>query len=266
MDNEVEKTKLVQQQKSQLNLALVLTGVVMLVLLVILFYQNLKLKQELMQLKNPPANQITTLPSPSPIQLSSPKIADPSANWKTYTNKALTFKYPDYMSEDGSVLISQSPNFKVVAAEDSYMMNECMEQFSTEKYRNLVLRQFKRVVTGEMCSGGDATARETWVVKSADSFGPGITIEYFESNSATIKPIIYQILSTFRFIDEPTGSVCGGWNTGGEIICSCTGTLTKEICPKDAVCDSGDYFCSGQCGSCCWKGLPDNPLYPRCKT
>lgn len=47
---------------------------------------------------------------------------------------------------------------------------------------------------------------------------------------------------------------CGGWDSGGEIICDCSGKLIKPDCPAGVICDSGNYFCQGQCGNCCWRG------------
>ena len=50
-------------------------------------------------------------------------------------------------------------------------------------------------------------------------------------------------------------NICGGWDTFGETICSCQGKYTKDQCPSNAVCDGGNYYCSGQCGNCkCYAG------------
>lgn len=69
-----------------------------------------------------------------------------------------------------------------------------------------------------------------------------------------------------RFSPEPDNEVkCGGWDTSGETVCDCQGTITKSVCPLGAICDSGDYFCQGTCGSCCYKGAFDNPSYPKCQ-
>lgn len=68
------------------------------------------------------------------------------------------------------------------------------------------------------------------------------------------------------FSPEPDNEVkCGGWDTSGEIVCSCKGKLIKPECSQDTVCDSGDYLCQGTCGSCCYKGAFDNPSYPKCQ-
>lgn len=67
-----------------------------------------------------------------------------------------------------------------------------------------------------------------------------------------------------RFIQSLTEEeqvVCGGWDTGGEIVCDCSGKLIKPDCPSGTICDSGDYFCQGQCGSCCWRGTGDDVQY-----
>lgn len=66
---------------------------------------------------------------------------------------------------------------------------------------------------------------------------------------------------------EETNNIvkCGGWDSSGEIICECKGNLIKPECPQDRACDSGDYLCQGECGSCCYKGAFDNPAYPKCQ-
>lgn len=58
---------------------------------------------------------------------------------------------------------------------------------------------------------------------------------------------------------------CGGWDSSGEIICECKGNLIKPECPQDRACDSDDYLCQGECGSCCYKGAFNNPFYPKCQ-
>lgn len=58
---------------------------------------------------------------------------------------------------------------------------------------------------------------------------------------------------------------CGGWDTSGEIVCSCDGTLVKPTCAPGTVCDAGSYTCDGTCGSCCYKGIAENTKYPKCK-
>lgn len=66
-----------------------------------------------------------------------------------------------------------------------------------------------------------------------------------------------------RFVQQLTEGeqVCGGWDSGGEIVCECSGKLIKPGCPSGVVCDSGSYLCQGQCGSCCWRGAGDDVQY-----
>ncbi len=92
MDKDTEILKPTpHHSKSHLNLALTMTGAVLLVLLVIIFLQNQQLKQELNMIKSPPKIQITSLTSPT----LSPAI-DPTSYWKTYRDKifGFEFKYP----------------------------------------------------------------------------------------------------------------------------------------------------------------------------
>lgn len=76
-----------------------------------------------------------------------------------------------------------------------------------------------------------------------------------------------------KFIPVPEAQIdkkaviCGGWNTGGEIICDCSGELIKPDCPSGAMCDGGNYLCQGECGSCCWRGSGNVQYggpYPKC--
>jgi len=57
---------------------------------------------------------------------------------------------------------------------------------------------------------------------------------------------------------------CGGWDTSGEIVCSCSGMIIKSECSEGKICDSGTYTCKGSCGSCCFKGLGNTTQYPSC--
>lgn len=63
----------------------------------------------------------------------------------------------------------------------------------------------------------------------------------------------------------PTSNTCGGWDISGEIICSCSGTLTKPTCTPGEMCNLIEYTCDGTCTNCCYKGMGENLKYPRCK-
>lgn len=78
--------------------------------------------------------------------------------------------------------------------------------------------------------------------------------------------LVSDIISSFKFLDQnQTKQACGEWNPGGEIICECSGKLTKSACPKGAICDGEAYYCDGICGQCCYKGGSETSFYPKCK-
>jgi hypothetical protein len=61
-------------------------------------------------------------------------------------------------------------------------------------------------------------------------------------------------------------TICGGWDTFGEKICQCAGNYKKDSCPVGALCDSGNYFCSGICGMCkCYQGSASQGKEIKCK-
>jgi hypothetical protein len=58
--------------------------------------------------------------------------------------------------------------------------------------------------------------------------------------------------------NDQKGVACGGWDTYGDVVCGCDGTLEKTTCPTNASCDSGSYTCYGKCGICtCFQGRAD---------
>lgn len=139
-------------------------------------------------------------PSPSPVISSAPTGAGETANWKTYTNKNLSFKYPSEWSVNGVVITSNSPKVRmVVAPKDSTLMNECMERTGEETKNGLIVKRFTRVTTGAMCSTSDSSPREIWVVPSKDVYAPGISYEYSVTEGQQAEEILDQILSTFKF-------------------------------------------------------------------
>ena len=63
-------------------------------------------------------------------------------------------------------------------------------------------------------------------------------------------------ITYIEIIQPNTGKeICGGWDTYGEVVCDCTGSIQKDSCPSNAECDSGYYYCRGACGECrCFQG------------
>ncbi|MEK7165836.1 MAG: hypothetical protein AAB874_03455, partial [Patescibacteria group bacterium] len=96
MDKETEIIKTTPlPQKYNLNLTLLIIGGIVLVLLIILLFQNIEMKRELSILKSPPASQIILLPTPFPLM----ELSETTENWKTYTNDQykFTFKYSELL-------------------------------------------------------------------------------------------------------------------------------------------------------------------------
>jgi len=58
---------------------------------------------------------------------------------------------------------------------------------------------------------------------------------------------------------------CGGWDLGGEVICSCNGEYEKPPCPPDTLCSGGIYYCNGTCGDCkCYEGSEESDREIEC--
>ncbi len=155
----------------------------------VLAYQNYQLNQKLAQTISTPAS------STSPTA-----TADPTAGWKTYTGKYFSFRYPsDWTNSTQFEIKSSAPLVSIAINEGNSMMNECMERGSTEVKNGFVVINFKASNFGQMCSGGDLSKLQTWIVKDANSYGPGIQIFYSSNDSGQLNPIIQDILSTFKF-------------------------------------------------------------------
>ncbi len=116
MAKETESTNFaLHRQKSKLNLTIVVCGTLLLTLLIILYYQNQQLKQELNTLKSIPTNQITLLPSP----VSSSTSNYPMASWVTYTDSLNNFSYQhpqnlsvyskEQIQKDSTLLLAMIP-------------------------------------------------------------------------------------------------------------------------------------------------------------
>lgn len=135
---------------------------------------------------------------------------NPTANWKTYRDTDLSFKYPLAWKVTGTQI--EGTNLRVVidiVDRSSTIMSECMQLTSTKTrisnwtQSGLVVKFFSRVTTGIMCSTTDETPREIWIVPSEGATAPGISYRYSLPNETEAKKIFDQILSTFRFLDPP---------------------------------------------------------------
>jgi hypothetical protein len=151
----------------------------------------------------------TKAPLPSPVTQVSPTATliptatpDPTADWKTYSNDKLSFKYPPSWTIKANEIIASDPNIVInIATSDSILMNECMKLDKTEKRNNLIIKKFSRVTTGEMCLTDNPNPREIWIVPSESSYSPGISYSYSASSNPQAEELFYLILSTFKFTE-----------------------------------------------------------------
>lgn len=137
-----------------------------------------------------------------------------TVNWKTYTNEDLSFQYPADWLKSGIVI---SPDMPGVPHNDSYpymylnvfgkgstlksnaiTFNGCMEEISVQATNGVFVKKFKPIAIG-LCKDGNQTFRLMWIVPSATTYGPGVTINYYESDAEQVEQIVAQILSTFKF-------------------------------------------------------------------
>lgn len=194
--NQVEVVETKPKSSPVVLILLIILAVLLAASTVFLYYQN-------MQLKNTIASyQSQTSITPTSNSQSPFPTLDPTTNWKTYTGKLFTFKYPsDWVKNGEFELKGQNQTMRIVIAEEGSMMNECMKEGPTETRSGFIVRNFTSDNTGEMCSGGDLTKLESWVVKDVSSYGPGIQIFYNSGQSGHPLPneIIADILSTFKF-------------------------------------------------------------------
>lgn len=138
--------------------------------------------------------------TPQPTATTPTSVPDETANWKTYTNADLSFKYPSEWTLSGAVITSKSPKIRLVAvSKEETLMNECMKESTTQIRNGLIIKMFTREATGAMCSGGDATSREIWVLPTRDVFSPGISYSYSADDAFYAENHFDQILSTFKF-------------------------------------------------------------------
>ena len=232
-------------------------------------YQNYQLKkQETFRLKDKPVPMLVT-PSPTPTPES-------TAGWETYENPY--YKYSINIPSDWEIF-EQTEDNRVVSIRPIGTEEIPISVTVVENHKGLSLDQR---VNGKY--GLDhpreqkaINNKEVVIVESNISPYPSITYHMakfsnlYEISCSTLKEeyltMCVQIVSTLKFTDKSEGIesvACGGWDTSGEVICKCSGKLTKPSCPSDALCDGGTYYCEGQCVDCCYKGNAENHPLPKC--
>jgi len=162
-------------------------------------YQNWQLKQQISQNQPTPTSIVTSTSAPNPTATSPEMINNTDDNrWTEYTDSFLSFKHPKHWIKNGVTVTGIDPSIRIVIADNSSMMNECMEQMTIETKSGFVIRNFKSITTGEMCSGSNPTEAEIWIVNTKDSYGPGLQIRYSSADQRTTQ-ILNNLISSFSF-------------------------------------------------------------------
>ena len=171
-------------------------GIILLASIIFLYFQNQQLKKQAVI-----QNVSPTIQQSSPTSQIIPP--DETSSWKTYSNADFSFKYPPDWTIDGNLITSTSPKIKsVIVPSNSTLMNECMQEVSSQTVGNVFIKKFTRVTTGAMCTTSDSTPREIWIIPSATKYTPGVIFDYSSTESSQAESIFDQILSTFKFVDK----------------------------------------------------------------
>lgn len=178
-----------------------------------LFYQNLQLQKQISQLQAQPS----PLPSETPIP-----SADPTADWKTYTNTKYNyeFKYPSdfnlekstsgeyfqtklnnrlifYATNDQSSTIA---DYLVKTDKISQNANEGPPSLQVQSTKKTVIHGLNSIQREEYLTDADLTQINTYFKKG--SVVVSIALEPTPGNPRSEDESLYQqILSTFKFTD-----------------------------------------------------------------
>jgi hypothetical protein len=175
-------------------------------------------KDPLNRFQKTPTNIAVQSPTPDPAS----NAAKTMANWKTYTNSNLTFKYPSTWiikntkigSENLTSITGESINIDVVNPNSGYFLAECMKQTSTENENGFYILHLSSDNNGGQCTGNSTTGRRIMIVPTANSSSPGIYFDYNSANETKAKDIFNQILSTFKFTDQTSqNDSTSNWKT-----------------------------------------------------
>lgn len=179
-----------------------------------LYYQNQQLKSMLASYQTPVA-------SPTPIATS-----DPTINWKTYTYKDITFKYPaDWILGTEKITAVRPPatkkgedypavTFFAIDNPKNLSVKEFVDEAAKEGRPPNLYSQSAKELTVSGVKGyyqTDQNCEPLWCDIFAVSFNNKvyeITIVYTEIDAQKLKmqqqelrPVFNQILSTFKFIE-----------------------------------------------------------------
>lgn len=221
-----------------------------------LAYQNLQLQKQI--------SQLSVQPSPSPTPFPETPSADPTADWKTYTNAQFnySFKYPSEADlkelrndEKKNIVnltipnISRPSNNEAIGLFAASLESKTFEQYISEKANPQIIGGFAitkkpKIYKTNKISGylyeekSFASNQEYRIIVFPLKYNNYFEIRYpliKETENAT-QIFVDQILSTFKFIGEDVeGQFCGGF--------------AGKVCPKGYSCKyDGNYPDAG--GKC----------------
>lgn len=127
-----------------------------------------------------------------------------TANWKTYTNSDLSFKYPTEWKEGtavGSIVANVDGAGINAFTKDMPMYNECMKVDKTDIVDGKMVKYYSYAYSTEACSNqGNIGNYEVWITKAGgDGYQPGIIYSYNTTAFPNSFNIFKQILTTFKF-------------------------------------------------------------------
>lgn len=211
--------------------SLLLFGVVL-----FLAWQNYQLRKQI----------IPVQPTPTPI-ISPLPTTNPTANWKTYRNEAIEFKYPEYL-EQGSLQISGSSNLQEFVDKDNKV---ALTFISAGNYNQLTGKPYNSLEDrcGMPCSnlftirvdGVDAADRGN----SAYFFSHHKELIYefvLEEDTESSRQLLRQILSTFKFLDGQTDET-PDWKTYRTDVFEFKYPEKNRFEPSREVGDTTPIFC-----------------------
>jgi hypothetical protein len=183
------------------------------IILVVITLLSLALSSYLLLTKNQSVSPNTTTPSITPA-ITQP-ATDLTANWQTYNNSDLSFKYPaSWVRSDNLTITSINPKIRlVIVPKNGTLMNECMKETSTEIKKDYTLRKFQRVTTGAMCATQDPTPKEAWIMPSLSTYSPGVLYYYSSTETTEAESLLDQILATFKFVNTGQTTQTLKWTT-----------------------------------------------------
>ena len=238
-------------------------------------YQNYQPKKQTLQPKSSLSPIATTIPTTSPIPGSPASTPDPTAGWKTYSGaNSLTFKYPaDYTlkATTDSINVQKNPTRALIYI--SLMNNP--QSLSAQQWFDSLPTQFNQQITS-IHSRSTTTIDGQMALKFVKQDGSQDfliilthgTKGYFVyfGPSATELTTANQILSTFKFLNDPMTSVSGDISQNKNLcnegfiysqkecrcvkdIYGCKG-LNKEDCQLNLSCFSFSRGGSCSCPNC----------------